>query len=416
MKRFLVLGSGAREHAICWRLSHEAEVHCSPGNPGIADEVPCYGIALTQVDELVALAKRLAPVTIVVGPEDPLILGIADRFREEGFPVFGPGAFGAQLEGSKAFSKELMRAHSIPTAAYTTCSDSESALAAATEKLDQRGRVVLKASGNALGKGVIIACDIPEAKEALSRFFVQKEFGDAGSTVVVEDYLDGFEFSLLTLVNGYEILSLPVAQDYKRAFDGDSGPNTGGMGSYSPAESVDGDLLQQSEQKIVWPIVKALQKSKNEFRGLLFSGIMVNNNDPYCLEYNVRFGDPETQSVMMRIISGLGDALHACAEGRPIPPIQIDDRPSVTVVVAAPGYPTLPIKGAKVQLAEAEKDTHLFHAGTKLTDGALSVSGGRVFSASAIGPTIKIAREMAYSLAKGVQFEGAWMRSDIAQF
>ena len=231
MRRFLVLGSGGREHALCWRLAHEAEVHCTPGNPGIADDVPCYGIPLHDVEGIIHLSKRLAPVTIVIGPEDPLISGLADNLRAAGFSVFGPGALGAQLEASKSFSKDLMKKHNVPTAHFETFIEVNAALECAKKKTAERGGVVVKASGNALGKGAVVCQSFAEAEEALTQFLVEKTLGEAGTTVVVEDLLKGPEFSLLTLVNGYEIYSLPIAQDYKRAIDGDQGPNTGGMGS-----------------------------------------------------------------------------------------------------------------------------------------------------------------------------------------
>lgn len=415
IKRFLVIGSGAREHALCWRLAHEAEVFCAPGSPGIGDDVPCSAsVAASDTAEIIRLAKRLSPVTVVVGPEDPLIAGLGTALRREGIPVFGPGEDGAELEGSKAFSKELMSACGVPTAAFQTFCDYDAAAAYAKSRCDADGGVVVKASGNALGKGAIVCDDFPSAESALNDMLVAKKFGAAGETVVVEQRLQGFEFSLLTLVSGRHFRSLPVAQDYKRALDGDRGPNTGGMGSYCPSAKATPSLVAAAEDEIVRPMVDALADRGIDYRGVLFSGVMVHQGRPYCLEYNVRFGDPETQSVMMRVVSALASALAECAGGREIPDIEIDPRPAVTVVVAAPGYPDSPVKGQPITLPGERGLAKLFHAGVRADGQKLVVAGGRVFSASALGDTIPEARDRAYALANEVRFDDAWHRTDIA--
>lgn len=408
--RVLIIGGGGREHALAWKLSQEAEVHAAPGNPGIRSVAECHPVPVTDFDGLSLLAYALQPHLVVIGPEDPLIAGLADRLREEGFSVFGPGAEGARLEGSKAFSKSVMRRAGVPTARFENFTDPGAAKAFARHLFETGAGAVVKASGAALGKGVVVALDVEEAEEAIDAMLVERQFGEAGAEVVVEERLIGREFSLLTLVSPKGILSLPVAQDYKRALDGDRGPNTGGMGTYSPVSWVSEEQVREAERLIVEPMREAM----GDYRGILFSGIMATEAGPRCLEYNVRFGDPETQSVMRRLGGGLFDSLIAVAGGVAPRPIEVLDHHVVTVVVASGGYPGAVEKGLPIELGTVPDGGVLFHAGTALKDGQLVTNGGRVFGASGVGETLQEARTQAYAVATSVSFNGAFSRGDIA--
>lgn len=409
--RILVVGSGGREHALAWKLSQEHDVACAPGNPGIAADVPCAPVAATDAAGLLALAKDFD--LVVVGPEDPLVNGLTDALREAGIACYGPGAEGAQLEASKAFSKELMSAAGVPTAAFRTFVDARDAREFAASRFGQSRKVVVKASGNALGKGVAVCEGLEEAEEAIRRMMLERVYGEAGAAIVVEDRLEGPEFSLLTIVGEEGFVSLPVAQDHKRAFDGDQGPNTGGMGTVSPCAWVVDDLVRETEARVVAPILAELRRCGIAYRGTLFSGLLVQDGTPYCLEYNVRFGDPETQSVMLRLGKGLGEALRAAATGAPIPPPEVLGNAAATVVVASGGYPGEYRKGLPIEIGPLPEGAKLFHAGTALRDGRLVSSGGRVIAASASGATLAEARARAYAAAEGVRFEGAFYRRDI---
>ena len=410
--RILVVGSGGREHALAWKLSQEHEVVCAPGNPGIAADVATAAVAASDHDGLVALARGFD--LVVVGPEDPLVSGLADVLRAQGIATFGPGADGARLEASKAFSKALMDRAGVPTAAFRSFTDPSEAMLYAEGRMGEGRGVAVKASGNALGKGVVVCEEFWEAAEAIRGMMLDRQFGEAGATVVIEDRLVGPEFSLLTLVGDEGWVSLPVAQDHKRALDGDHGPNTGGMGSFSPCAWVTDEMLRETEARVVGPTLAALRESGIEFRGTLFSGLMVQNGTPYCLEYNVRFGDPETQSVVLRLGRGLGEALFAAATGAAIPPPETLDNAAVTVVVASGGYPGDYEKGLPIEVGPLPEGAKLFHAGTALKDGRLATSGGRVIAASAAAPTLEEARVKAYAAAGAVRFEGAFCRRDIA--
>ncbi len=407
MKVFVV-GSGGREHALAWKLSQESEVFACPGNPGIAQVAECVD------GDPVAVAQAIRPDLIVIGPENPLIEGLADNLRALGFAVFGPGARGAQLEASKAFSKDLMAKAGVPTAAFGTFSDAAQAIEFARARYDAGYQVAVKASGAALGKGVVVCETFEEASEAIEMMMVDREFGDAGATVVIEDRLVGREFSLLTLCSGTSFLSLPIAQDYKRALDGDRGPNTGGMGTYSPCGWVSDELVRQSEAEIVAPLLSQLANDGIDYRGVLFSGVMVQDGVPYCLEYNVRFGDPETQTVMRRLGSGFLSALMAVAEGRAVPQVEVLDNAAVTVVMASGGYPGQYEKGRPISIPDGlSESVVVFHAGTLMRDGKLVTSGGRVLGVSEVGKTVDEARAKAYSAVSQIQFEGAFARRDV---
>lgn len=409
------MGSGGREHALAWKLAQEAEVIVTPGNAGIAKDVECLAIAASDFPGLLEACINREIDLVVVGPEDPLIDGLADFLREAGTAVYGPGAAGAMLEASKAYSKDLMIQAGVPTARSGTFEDAEAAKEFARSLTNSGALPVIKASGNALGKGVVVANSIEEAEEAIEMMMVDREFGDAGRVVVVEERLLGFEFSLLTLCSGTDFHSLPVAQDYKRALDGDRGPNTGGMGTYSPVGAAPPDLVREAEDLAVKPMLRRLAAQGIDYRGTLFSGFMVQNGQPYCLEYNVRFGDPETQTVMRRLGKGFADALLAAATGTPIPPVEVLDHSAITVVVASGGYPGSYEKGKLVRLPEGmPENVKVFHAGTAGSGADLLSAGGRVLGVSAVGDTLEEARVDAYQVCDQIEFEGKHFRRDIA--
>lgn len=413
--RILVVGGGGREHALAWRLSKEADVIVCPGNPGI--ELECETVPISAKDHvgIKELCKGREIDLVVVGPEDPLIAGLADVLRAEGISVFGPNKDGAELEGSKAYSKDIMKRAGVPTARFESFTNAEAARLYSRRRFDDGKSVAVKASGNALGKGVVVAATVEEAIAAIDRMMVAREFGEAGETVVIEDCLDGPEFSLLTIVGDHNYVSLPVAQDHKRAFDGNLGPNTGGMGAYSPVEWLGSALVDEVEATIVVPTLAALKSAGITYRGMLFSGIMMDSGRPYCLEFNVRMGDPETQALMLRMNTGFAKALADAASGHWIEPPSIQANASATVVVASRNYPLSGSKGAPIRIGSVPTGAKLFHAGTAVIDGKLVTNGGRVIAASASGETLAEAKRLAYIAAQAVEFEGARFRTDIAQ-
>jgi phosphoribosylamine--glycine ligase len=406
--KVLVIGSGGREHALAWRFAQDGcEVVCAPGNPGTAKVA--VNTALAALDA----AAEHRPDLIVVGPEDPLIAGLADELRAAGFAVAGPGAAGARLEASKAWSKELMAAAGIPTAQGASFTDFASAQDFARQRVEACGGVAVKASGAALGKGVVVCGSLAEAEDALEMMLVRGELGDAGRSVVVEDRLVGPEFSLITLVGGGGFFSLPIAQDHKAAFDFGQGPNTGGMGAVSPAPGLPEGIAERAEAETVAPLLKELEKRGVDYRGVLFSGFMIHNGRPLCLEFNVRFGDPETQCIMPRLEPGLAESLLDCAEGRPPRPMGVNSFASATVVLASGGYPGAYQKGLEISLPDEPAKTALFFAGVEKAEGGLVTSGGRVLGATAWDESAEAARLRAYDLAQRVKFAGRQMRSDI---
>lgn len=414
--KVLIIGSGGREHALAWKLSQEAEVHVAPGNPGMVACAECHVVPVTDHYGLVGLARKLAVDLVVVGPENPLIDGLADTMRTVGLNVFGPGRDGAQLEGSKAFAKTLMREAYVPTAAYRICTDPQSAIQFVRDLASEGKNVAVKASGAAFGKGVVVCASAEDAEEAVEMMLVKKEFLEAGETIIVEERLYGREFSLLSLCTDGGFLSLPLAQDYKRVGNGDTGLNTGGMGSYSPLDWVPDDMVRQTEERVVAPILGVLAERSIPFRGTLFSGLLVQDGLPYCLEYNVRFGDPETQSIMARLGKGLGAALLACAKGEPIPDIEVLDRSAVTVVLASQGYPGKYPKGLPIEMpSDLGPNAVAFHAGTSRKDGQLVTGGGRVLAVTGWGGTTEEARLHAYEAVNRVSFEGMHYRTDIGE-
>ncbi len=412
--KVLVVGSGGREHALVWKLKQEADVVCTPANAGIAQECETAAIKPDDTNGLAGLAMDIKADLVVVGPEDPLIAGVADALRAVGVPVVGPGVKGAALEGSKAFSKRLMVEAGVPTADFGEFTDPADARSYVAEMSIKGKNVAVKASGAALGKGVAVCLSQEEADEAIERTMVEKAYGSAGDTVVVEECLFGKEFSLMTLVSGTSFRSLPVVQDYKRAYEGDRGPNTGGMGSFSPVGWMDEGLVERAEQTVVAPILAKLADKGIDYRGVLFSGLMVVEGELFCLEYNVRFGDPETQSVVRRLGDGFAEALRCVAAGEPVPEFEVKTDAAITVVMASDGYPGNYQKGRSITVPkDLPPEVVLFHAGTSALMGGLVTSGGRVLGVSATGEDLATARETAYSAVEKIEFKGCQYRNDI---
>jgi phosphoribosylamine--glycine ligase len=416
--KILVIGSGGREHALIWKLKQSPAVDrifCAPGNAGTAEIADNLGIPATDVPRLRDFAKQNAVNLTVVGPDDPLAMGIVDLFAAEKLRIFGPTKSAARLESSKIFAKELMRAQKIPTADARTFSDSEEALRYC-EQL--KYPVVIKADGLALGKGVIIASDSQEAKATINAMMNECRFGEAGRRIVIEEFLRGTECSLHALVDGKNYQLLESARDHKRAFDGDKGPNTGGMGAFSPANNWNARLQAQFEKEIMRPLLGGLVKEGVVYRGLLYPGLMITNDGPRVLEFNCRFGDPETQALLPRMKSDLLPLLEATIDGKiDKQSIEWDERASVTVVLASAGYPEKYETGKRVSgLDEAAKleGVQVFHAGTKTANGEVVTAGGRVLAVTALGSTIANARERAYEALSRIHFEGCHYRRDIA--
>ena len=416
--KILVIGSGGREHALIWKLKQSPAVDrifCAPGNAGTAELADNVGIPATDVPRLRDFAKQNAVNLTVVGPDDPLAMGIVDLFAAEKLRIFGPTKSAARLESSKIFAKELMRAQKIPTADARTFSDSEEALRYC-EQL--KYPVVIKADGLALGKGVIIASDSQGAKAAINAMMNDRRFGEAGRRIVIEEFLRGTECSLHALVDGKNYQLLESARDHKRAFDGDKGPNTGGMGAFSPANNWNARLQAQFEKEIMRPLLGGLVKEGVVYRGLLYPGLMITNDGPRVLEFNCRFGDPETQALLPRMKSDLLPLLEATIDGKiDKQSIEWDERASVTVVLASAGYPEKYETGKRVSgLDEAAKleGVQVFHAGTKKANGEVVTAAGRVLAVTALGSTIANARERAYEALSRIHFEGCHYRRDIA--
>ncbi|MEO8845730.1 MAG: phosphoribosylamine--glycine ligase [Kofleriaceae bacterium] len=412
--KILVIGSGGREHALVWRLARSGhELVAAPGNPGIAALARCVAVGIDQLDSLVALAQAERVDLVVVGPEAPLVAGLADRLRAAGIATFGTGAAGAQLEGSKAFSKQFFARHNIPTAKFAIAKTVAEA-DAAIDAIDAiGGACVVKADGLAAGKGVVVATDAAEAKAA-AREMLDGRFGDAGATLVIEQRIIGREVSVLALTDGRRLEILPAVEDHKTIFDGDRGPNTGGMGTVSPAWTSDA-VMSRVVREILEPTVAGLQADKIDYRGVLYAGVMVDaQGSPWLLEYNCRFGDPETQPIMARTIGDLGVVLASAARGE----LQHgllgwDARVAVCVVVAAAGYPGTPTTGDAIRIGAVPDDVVVFHAGTAERDGALVSAGGRVLGVTALGISVTQARERAYAVVDAIELPGKQARRDI---
>ena len=374
-------------------------------------------IAATDIPELVAFAKKEQIGLTVVGPEAPLVAGVVDALEAEGLNVFGPTQKAAELEGSKSFSKNLMKQAGVPTAEYQTFTNFEDAILYVEERSEQP--LVVKADGLAAGKGVTVCANKDEAVAAIREILQQRAFGEAGQRIVIEECLFGQEASILAIVDGKNILPLDSSQDHKRAYDDDRGPNTGGMGAYSPAPIVSAEAMDLIDEKILVPTIHNLRKAGRPFRGVLYAGLMMTNQGPRVLEYNVRFGDPEAQPVLMRLKSDLAEVLLAACEGRlnKLPPLEWDPRPAVCVVMASEGYPGEYEKGKVIRgLAEAGalEDVKVFHAGTKFQDGEVVTAGGRVLGVTALGDDLAHAKLRAYQAVKKIRFDGAWCRKDIS--
>lgn len=416
----LVIGQGGREHALVWKLAQSrdvTDVYCAPGNAGTALDGTNIDIDATDVERLVKFAQAERIDLTVVGPEAALVAGVTDAFLEAGLRIFGPTKQAAQLEGSKVFAKELMRRANVPTAEFKVFRSAE---AAKTYIEDREERpLVVKADGLAAGKGVTVCTTKDEALAAVDQTMVQRAFGAAGDVIVIEECLVGQETSILALVDGKTIIPLETSQDHKRAYDGDQGPNTGGMGAYSPAPLVTAELMDRIIDKILVPTVHALNVEGRPFRGILYAGVMVTNQGPKVLEFNVRFGDPEAQPVLMRLKSDLAHVLLAAAEGKlsDLPSLQWDPRPAVCVVMASDGYPGEYPKGHPIRgLDEAAElaDVKVFHAGTAKQGDRIVTNGGRVLGVTALGDSIPAAKLRAYQGVKRIRWDGAWCRKDIS--
>jgi phosphoribosylamine--glycine ligase len=423
--KVLVVGNGGREHALAWKIGQSPkvdQVFVAPGNAGTASEATNVEIAATDIDALVQFAADQQIDLTVVGPEAPLVAGLVDALEQRGLRVFGPTAAAAELEGSKVFCKNLLHTADIPTADYRTFRNAEDASRYIKDRYPEAHEpvpVVVKADGLAAGKGVIVCETRSDALQAIDRIAGQKEFGAAGNELIIEERLVGQEASVLAITDGETIISLPAAQDHKPAYDGDTGPNTGGMGAYCPAPIVDEAMFERIESDILVPIVHAMKRARKPFKGVLYAGLMLTSAGPKVLEFNVRFGDPECQPLLMRLKTDLVDVLVAAADGKlaELPPLEWDERPSICVVMASEGYPGNYQKGREIKgLDEAGKveNVKVFHAGTSIEDGKIVNSGGRVLGVTAIGNSISAAKLNAYTAVQKIRWPGAWCRKDIS--
>jgi phosphoribosylamine--glycine ligase len=416
--RVLILGGGGREHALAWAVAKSprlSALYCAPGNAGTAQVGENRSVDLADLDAVAALARDHAIDLTIVGPEAPLCAGVVDRFESQGMRIFGPTAAAARIEGDKAYSKKLMKAANVPTAegrVFTRFQDAREYVATRETGL------VVKAAGLAAGKGVFVCDDPADALLALEKTMVDGALGDAGRSVVVEERLKGEELSVFALVDGRTIFVLETAQDHKRAFDGDAGPNTGGMGAYSPAPIADEGLMAVIERDVLVPIVDALRQDDAPYRGLLYAGLMITPGGPKALEFNCRFGDPEAQTIIPRLDSDLLELLDAAAGGRlEQADVRWNPKPAVTVVLASGGYPGPYRKGKVIEGLDAVArldDVHVFHAGTEQVDRRTMTTGGRVLAVTALGADIADARDRAYQAAGMIRFEGSFFRRDIA--
>ncbi len=418
--KVLVIGSGGREHALAWKAAQSTQVskvYVAPGNAGTATEnkVENIAIAVNELDKLVEFAQANDIVLTIVGPEQPLVDGVVDAFQAQGLTIFGPSAKAAQLEGSKAFTKDFLARHHIPTAAYQNFTEIEPALAYVRA---QGAPIVVKADGLAAGKGVIVAMTLAEAEAAIKDMLAGNAFGDAGHRVVIEEFLRGEEASFIVMVDGKNVLSFATSQDHKRAYNNDEGPNTGGMGAYSPAPVVTDEIHQRIINEVIMPTVEGMAKEDAPYTGFLYAGLMIaEDGTPKVIEYNCRFGDPETQPIMMRLQSDLVElCLLACQGKLDQAEITFDPRPAVGVVLAAGGYPNSYNKGDVITGLEHNDsaDRKIFHAGTALQNGEIVTAGGRVLCATALGNTVTEAQQSAYQLTKQISWQGVFYRDDIA--
>ncbi|MBO4396005.1 MAG: phosphoribosylamine--glycine ligase [Eubacterium sp.] len=417
--KVLIVGGGGREHAIAVSVNKSDKVdkiYCAPGNGGIAEIAECVDIGVMEFDKLADFAEENKIDLTIIGPDDPLAGGIVDVFEERGLRVFGPRKTAAIIEGSKAFSKNLMKKYNIPTAAYETFNNPDDAI----RYLESAPMpIVVKASGLALGKGVLICQTCEEAKDAVRSLMIAKQFGDAGNEIVIEEFLTGREVSVLCYCDGTHIKPMTSAQDHKRAKDGDQGLNTGGMGTFSPSPFYTDDVKKFCEENVYQPTMLAMKAEGRDFVGILFVGLILTEDGPKVLEYNARFGDPEAQVVLPRMKNDIIEVIEACIDGRlDEVDLQFEDNAAVCVVLASAGYPEHYEKGKEIVGLEAFKDNtdfYVFHAGTKLEDGKILTNGGRVLGVTAVGPTINIARRGAYRATEWISFENKYMRTDIGK-
>ena len=414
--KILVIGSGGREHALAWRLAQSpkvSRVFVAPGNAGTAREEGCYNLDLTDIPELVRYAREGGIHATVVGPEAPLAAGVVDAFRAEGLRVFGPSKMAAQLEASKDFAKRFMTRHEIPTAHHTTFTDAKSAHA---HIMKVGAPIVIKADGLAAGKGVVVAMTVDEAHQAIDMMLEGNKLGDAGHRVVIEEFMEGEEASFIVMVDGKSVLPLASSQDHKRIFDGDLGPNTGGMGAYSPAPVVTPEVHHRVMSEIIHPTVKGMAAEGIPYTGFLYAGLMIGaDGAPRVVEFNCRLGDPETQPILMRLKSDLLTLVDHAIDGT-LDQVEAewDRRAALGVVIAAKGYPDAPQKGDEIHyLPKDEDDVHVFHAGTEAKGDKVVTSGGRVLCVTALGDKVKMAAERAYEVVDRIRFDGMQFRRDI---
>ena len=414
----LVVGSGGREHALAWKLAEPdtvARVYVAPGNAGTALEPKLENVPLdpTDIEGLAHFAREQDCALTVIGPEAPLVAGIVDRFAEFNLPCFGPTAGAAQLEGSKSFTKDFLARHNIPTASYAVFTDIEPAMAYVRE---QGAPIVIKADGLAAGKGVIVAMTLDEAEAAIHDMLADNKFGDAGARVVVEGFLEGEEASFIVMVDGEHVLPMATSQDHKRIGEGDTGPNTGGMGAYSPAPILTQDACDRVMSEIIEPTVQGMVARGTPFKGVLYAGLMIDAGQPKLIEYNVRFGDPECQVLMMRLKSDLLPALIATCDGVLANfDLRWSEDAALTVVMAAKGYPATPETGTEIKGLDSVDDdaVEVFHAGTRMQDERLVAAGGRVLNVTAVGSTVSEAQTRAYSAIDNIDWPGGFCRRDI---
>ena len=414
--KVLVVGSGGREHAICWKLKQSpkvTELYCAPGNGGIAQIAQCVDVKATDVDAMVKWAKDNAMDLVVVAPDDPLALGMVDALEAAGVPAFGPRQNAAIIEASKAFSKELMKKYGVPTAKYETFTD----LAAAQDYIRAQGApIVVKADGLALGKGVVVAQTVEEALEAVQAMMVDKKFGASGAKVVIEECMTGPEVTVLAFCDGATIVPMTSSQDHKRAYDGNRGPNTGGMGAISPSPYYTPELAQRCMEEIFLPTVRAMAAEGRPFQGVLYFGLMLTPDGPKVVEYNARFGDPECQAVLSLLDSDLLDILLACLEGRlDTADIRWKAEAACCLVLASGGYPGSYGKGYPIEGLDRVENAVVFHAGTAQKDGQIVTNGGRVLGVTAVAPTLDAAIDAAYAAAKPIHFQDMTFRHDIGR-
>ena len=417
--KVLIVGSGGREHAIAWKVAQSKRVekiYCAPGNAGIEEYAECVNIGAMEFDKLTAFAVEKGIDLTIIGMDDPLVGGIVDVFEEKGLRVFGPRKLAAMIEGSKAFSKDLMKKYHIPTAAYENFDDPKAAL----EYLETaKMPIVLKADGLALGKGVLICNTLEEAKEGVKSIMEDKQFGSAGNRMVIEEFMTGREVSVLCFCDGTHVVPMTSAQDHKRALDGDQGLNTGGMGTFSPSPFYTPEIAKFCEEKIYKPTMDAMKQEGRDFVGIMFVGLMLTEDGPKVLEYNARFGDPETQVVLPRMKTDIVDVFEACIDGKLDEiHLEFEDNAAESVVLASEGYPVKYDKGFVISGLETFKEHegyYCFHAGTKRTEEGIVTNGGRVLGVTAKGADLKEARSNAYKATEWVSFENKYMRHDIGK-